>query len=290
MKKHLLRVFLLLAAVVLFGVAEAGTVTYVYTDPQGTPLAEADANGNITATFDYRPYGAQALGAPKDGPGYTGHVNDAASGFVYMQARYYDPEVGRFLSVDPVAAYEKPISNFNRYVYALDNPSRFTDPDGRQALDQSARYLAVYRDCAATPGCNPATVPDHIAQIEKPYADAAGLFVPAEDALVGLTRFAGFLRFAPAIRLQRQVAEAFTIAGKIAKNGAGRIFKLAEGKITVRVMEKGGGRTNYMRVSIEGKGSVDAAGNLASDPKVTHIAIDKNSLQTLARIVEKWTK
>lgn len=32
----------------------AGKVTYIYTDPQGTPLAEADASGNITATFDYR--------------------------------------------------------------------------------------------------------------------------------------------------------------------------------------------------------------------------------------------
>ncbi|THD04525.1 hypothetical protein B1991_17375, partial [Rhodanobacter lindaniclasticus] len=36
----------------LGGVAHAGTVTYVYTDAQGTPLAEADASGNITATFD----------------------------------------------------------------------------------------------------------------------------------------------------------------------------------------------------------------------------------------------
>ena len=55
----------------LGGVAHAGTVTYVYTDPQGTPLAEADANGNITATFDYAPYGSQALGTAPSGPGYT---------------------------------------------------------------------------------------------------------------------------------------------------------------------------------------------------------------------------
>lgn len=36
---------------------QQGTVTYVYTGPQGTPLAEADANGNITKTYDYPPYG-----------------------------------------------------------------------------------------------------------------------------------------------------------------------------------------------------------------------------------------
>jgi RHS repeat-associated protein len=110
----------------------AGTVTYIYTDNQGTPLAEADAQGNVTATFDYRPYGAQALGTPPKGPGYTGHVNDPDTGLVYMQARYYDPQIGRFLSVDPVTPNDSDGNNFNRYRYASGNPYKFTDPDGRQ--------------------------------------------------------------------------------------------------------------------------------------------------------------
>lgn len=55
---------------------QAATVIYVHTDPQGTPLAEADANGTITASFDYRPYGAQALGTSAEGPGFTAHVMD----------------------------------------------------------------------------------------------------------------------------------------------------------------------------------------------------------------------
>jgi uncharacterized protein RhaS with RHS repeats len=68
--------------------AQQGTITYVYTDPRGTPLAEADVHGNITATFDYAPYGSIALGTAPNGPGYTGHVNDPDTGLVYMQARY----------------------------------------------------------------------------------------------------------------------------------------------------------------------------------------------------------
>ena len=40
-------------------------VTYYYTDLQGTPLAETDAAGNILVSIDYRPYGAQALGATR---------------------------------------------------------------------------------------------------------------------------------------------------------------------------------------------------------------------------------
>ena len=110
-----------------------GTVTYVYSDPQGTPLAEADANGNITKTFDYTPYGTTALGTPPSGPGYTGHVNDPETNLVYMQARYYDPVTGHFLSVDPVGVSPGNSYNFNRYGYAKNNPINFLDPDGRDA-------------------------------------------------------------------------------------------------------------------------------------------------------------
>jgi RHS repeat-associated protein len=81
---------------------------------------------------EYEPYGYQtAPFALKDGPGYTGHVTDAATGLVYMQQRYYDPVIGRFLSVDPVAADDSSGANFNRYKYAANNPYRYTDPDGR---------------------------------------------------------------------------------------------------------------------------------------------------------------
>jgi uncharacterized protein RhaS with RHS repeats len=48
-----------------------------------------------------------------------------------MQQRYYDPQVGRFLSVDPVPSGSSSGDNFGRYWYANDNPIRFTDPDGR---------------------------------------------------------------------------------------------------------------------------------------------------------------
>lgn len=116
----------------LCGLSHAGKVTYVYTDPQGTPLAEADEQGNITATFDYAPYGTQAMGVAPNGPGYTGHVNDPDTGLVYMQARYYDPGRGGFLSVDPMGPTPGNAYNFGRYNYASNNPINHIDPDGRQ--------------------------------------------------------------------------------------------------------------------------------------------------------------
>lgn len=132
--RKLLRVLLaLLAGLLVCSLAHAGTVTYVYTDPQGTTLAEADASGNVTATFDYRPYGSIAMGTPPTGPGYTGHVNDPDTGLVYMQARYYDPAVGRFLSVDPVSLSGGNFLDFGRYNYATNNPVNKLDPDGKEA-------------------------------------------------------------------------------------------------------------------------------------------------------------
>jgi RHS repeat-associated protein len=58
-------------------------------------------------------------------------MEDPGTGLVYMQQRYYDPTIGRFLSVDPVGPLSDPSNHFGRYHYALNNPYRYTDPDGR---------------------------------------------------------------------------------------------------------------------------------------------------------------
>ena len=107
---------------------------YLHTDALGTPIAETSASKALVDTSEYEPYGQLLNRAITDGPGFTGHVQDAATGLTYMQQRYYDPAIGAMLSVDPVTAYEEPITNFCRYCYARNNPYRFTDPDGRNAF------------------------------------------------------------------------------------------------------------------------------------------------------------
>jgi RHS repeat-associated protein len=133
MKHRAWRTIWLLTCLLLCGVVHADKVTYIYTAPDGTVIAEADEQGNVTKTFDYRPYGEQALGQPPNGPGYTGQVNDPDTGLVYIQARYYDPELGRFLSVDPVGPKPGDVFGFNRYAYAHNNPVANIDPNGREA-------------------------------------------------------------------------------------------------------------------------------------------------------------
>ncbi|WP_457322176.1 RHS repeat-associated core domain-containing protein [Stenotrophomonas sp. P5_B8] len=123
--------FVLLLGLAAVPTASAQTVTYIHTDALGSVVAKSDANGNVIERITYEPYGA-VVGAPvADGPGYTGHVSDAATGLSQMQQRYMDPQLGVFLSVDPVTAYEQPVGQFNRYRYANGNPYKFRDPDGR---------------------------------------------------------------------------------------------------------------------------------------------------------------
>lgn len=119
--------------------AFAGSVEYFHTDALGTPVAITDQDGNVLQRSEYEPYGKLLNRPVTDGPGYTGHVTDAATGLSYMQQRYYDPGIGRFLSVDPVTADGSNGNNFNRYWYAGDNPYKFKDPDGRMfGLDDAA--------------------------------------------------------------------------------------------------------------------------------------------------------
>lgn len=113
------------------GQALGQTVEYIHTDALGSPVAITDALGNVVERQVYEPYGVSMTREATDGPGFTGHVGDSTTALTYMQQRYYDPQIGRFLSVDPVAAMFSPGSLFGRYRYAANNPYRFLDPDGR---------------------------------------------------------------------------------------------------------------------------------------------------------------
>jgi RHS repeat-associated protein len=78
---------------------------------------------------------------------------------MYMQARYYDPVIGRFYSNDPVGTlghlYDGNVQGFNRYAYANNNPYKYTDPDGRTPVHAVAFGI---RACASNAACSRAAV------------------------------------------------------------------------------------------------------------------------------------
>ena len=62
--------------------------------------------------------------------GFTGHEHLDKFGLINMNGRLYDPEIGRMLSPDNYVQMPDFTQNFNRYSYCLNNPLKFTDPDG----------------------------------------------------------------------------------------------------------------------------------------------------------------
>jgi large repetitive protein len=69
------------------------------------------------------------------GFGLTGHWWEAESGLVYAEARWLDPGLGLFLSVDPFAGELGDPRSLGRFHYASGNPVAFWDPDGRCRYD-----------------------------------------------------------------------------------------------------------------------------------------------------------
>ena len=101
---------------------------------EGT-LEFTDASDAVVTRMSYTPYGEKVKSA-SSGPDifhqkYTGQVDDGeASGLLYYNARYYDPAIGRFISVDSVIPDAGKTQAFNRYMYVVGNPINFNDPSG----------------------------------------------------------------------------------------------------------------------------------------------------------------
>lgn len=134
-----------LGAMAVARIENKSTPIYTFSDVLGSPVASQKNDGSIERER-YTPFGI-AMDTPsslEDQAGFTGHINDSATGLVYMQARYYDPLIGRFYSNDPKGASEflaeGKIHGFNRYVYAANNPYKYVDPDGR---DYKEKYISL---------------------------------------------------------------------------------------------------------------------------------------------------
>lgn len=81
------------------------TNTHYHTDLLGSPVKETNQT-RITANPTYYSPCGEATNRTVDGPGYTGHRMDGGSGLIYVQQRFMDPVLGRFLSVDPTTVDE----------------------------------------------------------------------------------------------------------------------------------------------------------------------------------------
>ncbi|MCU0241667.1 MAG: RHS repeat-associated core domain-containing protein [Vicinamibacteria bacterium] len=127
--------------------ASAGGVEYYHLDAVGNVRAVTDQAGNVVESHDYQPFGEECLTGPcaanpQVGAGqsrkFTGKERDSETGLDYFGARYYESKSGRFTTTDPITNAKASLVNpqrWNRYAYALNNPLRYIDPDGRLTFE-----------------------------------------------------------------------------------------------------------------------------------------------------------
>lgn len=115
---------------------------FICRDYLGSITHIANADGSLKAEYSYDAWGRMRdpetqevyeLGAEPTlflGRGYTGHEHLPWFGLINMNARLYDPALGRFLAPDPYVQAPDFTQNFNRYSYCVNNPFAYTDPNG----------------------------------------------------------------------------------------------------------------------------------------------------------------
>jgi RHS repeat-associated protein len=109
-----------------------GQAYFYHADAQGTVALLTDAQGKVAARYETDAFGRPTAALPPLANPFifAGREYDAALGLYYFRARYYDASLGRFISADPMLGELRDPATLNRYAYALNAPTRFTDPTG----------------------------------------------------------------------------------------------------------------------------------------------------------------
>ncbi|HJQ23988.1 MAG TPA: RHS repeat-associated core domain-containing protein [Blastocatellia bacterium] len=112
----------------------AGEAVYFLEDHLGSTRCVVDGAGQVLARYDYTPFGEPKLveGTPQTEFLYAGEQWDQEAHLLYLRARFYDPQTGRFLSADPLPGSPLAPQSFNRYAYADNDPINQVDPLGLQ--------------------------------------------------------------------------------------------------------------------------------------------------------------
>ena len=131
------------------GMTVVSAMEYLHRDHLGSVEAVTDAGGASLLVQAYDPFGERrksdwmgmlsaserqtlADNQPlKTSRGYTGHEHLDRTGFIHMNGRLYDPQLGRFLSPDPIVAAPGSSQSWNSYSYVSNSPLSYVDPGGQ---------------------------------------------------------------------------------------------------------------------------------------------------------------
>ncbi len=234
-------------------VSPAGAkLIYLHHDALSNLVGTSGVNGTVLTRHFWSPYGEVDAAPDSKIPGFSGHVADADTGLVYMGRRYYEPSIGRFLSVDPVTTLDHgDLRHFNRYVYAYNNPYKFRDPDGRcPSCDRFGDAFA--KDSKAF---------DHPGFIIPAFVVTAAMAAPVvwELGMIGLANpgaVATATNVAADVAGVTGTASAGTLAVRAARGGenaAAAAGRAAHGALAQRVAAKPGWKSEPRMIGFDGK-------------------------------------
>jgi RHS repeat-associated protein len=113
---------------------------YFLSDQIGSTVALTNADGEIIEQTDYDAFGIQT-NTLSTRYGFTGRERDEQTGLMFYRARWYSPELGRFVSEDPIGFKGK---DMNWFGYVKNNPVKFIDPKGTHPILWAGLGVGVY--------------------------------------------------------------------------------------------------------------------------------------------------
>ncbi len=150
----------------LTGIEHNNTIYYPATNQRGDVVAIYNSTGECVAKYEYDAWG-KVIGvysASKNDEGkyvytlldetenqthiaiinpirYRGYYFDTETKFYYLQSRYYNPEIGRFLNSDSISDSGAGVLGFNTFIYCANNPVNASDPSGHGLLETLSKIL-----------------------------------------------------------------------------------------------------------------------------------------------------
>ena len=111
-----------------------GETYYYHVNGHGDVMNLTDSSGAVVAEYEYDAWGniiSQSGTMASENPHrYAGYYYDEETGLYYLNARYYDAEIGRFITRDTFQGFEKSPQSLNKYAYCIDNPVNMEDSSG----------------------------------------------------------------------------------------------------------------------------------------------------------------
>lgn len=235
------------------GSGSPSTTSTIHTDHLGSTSVVSDEHAVMIELLDYNPYGTERISwsssasSAESQKTYIGEYSDDESGLSYLNARYYDPGRGQFLSQDSiflamgdnykkdkrlVVALLDPQSQ-NSYSYARNNPVRFTDTSGDDWFSDTLDNVANGFDAAfnvvtggagdkiddmVQNGVTPGKIAGVVAGVIGGTAVTAGAAFVA-----GATAGAAVLYAAPATPSGIAIGTSFGKLGNVVANQSGKI-------------------------------------------------------------------